>query len=91
MPRNPPQATKKNWLTKLQNPALALATVTEIQTFVEILTPSLEVVEDMGAEPVVEATEEARLLMGHQLVEQTIPNPPTLAITARTPALTAIK
>lgn len=91
MPENPPQITKKNQLTKLQNPTLTPATVTEIQVFIEILTSSLEVMEDAGAEPVAVATEEARLPMVYQLRGQIIPNPPTQAITARTPALTAIK
>lgn len=80
---------EKNRLTKSQNPATTLATI--IEMLVGILTPSLEVMEDVGAELAAVAIEEARLPMVPQLVEQTIPNPPTQAITARTPASIAIK
>lgn len=90
MPKNPLQATKNNRLTKSQNPALALATVTEIQILVEILTPSLKVVEDMGA-AAAKGNKEAGFLTVQQLVEQITPNLPTQVIIAKTPALTAIK
>lgn len=91
MPKNPLQTTKKNRLTKLQNPALAPVTVTEIQFLMKILTSSLEVVKNAGAKPVAVAIKEAKLLIVHQPMEQTTPNLLTQAITARTPVLPAIK
>ena len=66
MPKNPLQ---KNRLTKLQNPALALAIATEMQIFIGILTSSLMIVENVGAEPVAVAIVKARLPIIYQLVE----------------------
>lgn len=61
MLENSSQTIKKNQLTKLQNPALALVIVIEIQIFMEIFTFSLKVVEDEEAKPVAVATKNAKL------------------------------
>ena len=84
--------TEKNRLTKLQNPVKAPTAITKIQMLAGICKPSLEVVENVEAVTVVVVTEEAKLPMAHQPVEQTILKPPTTqATTARIPASTIIK
>lgn len=80
---------EKNWLTKSQNPATTLVRI--IEMFVEILTLSLEVIEDIGAELAAVAIKEARLPIVSQLVKQTIPNLPSQVIIAKTPTSIATK
>ena len=57
----------------------------------EILTSSLEVVEDVGAEPVTVVIKEARLPIIYQPMEQKTPNPLTQVITVKIPVSIIIK
>lgn len=91
MPKTLQQTIKKNLLTKLQNLIRTPAIVKEIKIFMEILMPNLEFVKDGGIKLIALVIKEAKLLIIHQLVEQTIPNSSTKAITTRTPALIIIK
>lgn len=57
----------------------------------EIFAFSFKIVEDVGAKLVAVAIKKTRFPIVYQLIEQTIPNLLILAITLKTPALTAIK